>query len=107
KLGYVTLDGKMRIVATGVGGTDVGRPYTGGGYSVARNGRVAFASGTVLRPADVATATRASDQRVLTALNEDLLGIKKLGDVQPLRWKNPKDQREIEGWIITPPDFDA
>jgi dipeptidyl aminopeptidase/acylaminoacyl peptidase len=107
KLGVVSLDGKMRTIASGVGGTDLGRPYTSGMYSVARNGRVAFTHNTVARPSDVATATSAGDARVLTSLNEDLFGNKTLGQVRELTWKSSHDQREIQGWVITPPDFDA
>ena len=55
KLGRVSLDGKVRTLAEGLGGTDLGRPYTSGMYSVARNGRVAFTFNGVSHPADVAT----------------------------------------------------
>ncbi len=105
KLGYTTLDGKVRTLAEGLGGTDLGRPYTSGGFSVARNGRMAFVHNTPVRPADVATATDKGGARVLTALNDDLLGVKTLGEVRELSWTS-KDQRDIQGWVITPPDFD-
>jgi dipeptidyl aminopeptidase/acylaminoacyl peptidase len=107
KIGYVTLDGRLRTVAEGVGGTDLGRPYTSGSFSVARNGRVAFNHNTPERPADVATTTAGSPVRVLTQLNADLLGERRLGEVRELRWKSSKDQREIQGWVIHPPDFDS
>jgi dipeptidyl aminopeptidase/acylaminoacyl peptidase len=106
KLGAVSLDGRMRNIAEGIGGTDLGRPYTSGSYSLARNGRVAFPHNTPARPADVATAAGGS-LRVLTTLNDDLLGSKTLGAVREITWKSSKDQREIQGWVITPPDFDA
>jgi acylaminoacyl-peptidase len=106
-IGYVTLNGRMREVAEGLGGTDLGRPYTSGAYSVARNGRVAFNHNTPERPADVATATTGGPVRVLTQLNADLLGARQLGEVSELRWKSSKDQREIQGWLIKPPGFDA
>jgi dipeptidyl aminopeptidase/acylaminoacyl peptidase len=105
KLGAISLDGRMRNVAEGIGGTDLGRPYTSGSYSIARNGRVAFPHNTPSRPADVGTASGAS-LRVLTALNDDLLGTKTLGTVRETTWKSSKDQREIQGWVVTPPDFD-
>jgi len=107
KLGRVTLDGKVTTLAEGLGGTDLGRPYTSGGFSVARNGRAAFAHNSPARPADVATATGSGGAQVLTALNDDLLGVKTLGNVRELTWKSSKDQRDIQGWVITPPDFDA
>ncbi len=106
KIGLVSLDGRLRAVAAGLGGTDLGRPYTSGAYSVARNGRVAFNHNTPERPADVATATPGGQVRVLTQLNADLLGVRKLGAVSELTWKSSKDQREIQGWVIKPPDFD-
>ena len=106
KIGLVSLDGRLRAVAAGLGGTDLGRPYTSGAYSVARNGRVAFNHNTPERPADVATATPGGQVRVLTQLNGDLLGVRKLGAVSELTWKSSKDQREIQGWVIKPPDFD-
>lgn len=107
KLGIVSLDGKVRTIAESVGGTDLGRPYTSGMYSVARNGRVAFTRTTPSSPSDVATAAAGSATRVLTALNDDLFGNKTLGAVREIQWKSSHDQREIQGWVINPPDFDA
>jgi dipeptidyl aminopeptidase/acylaminoacyl peptidase len=106
KLGVTSLGGKVRTLADGLGGTDLGRPYTSGSFSVARNGRAAFAHNTPARPADVATVA-GGELHVLTTLNDDLLGNKVLGAVKEITWKSSKDQREIQGWVITPPDFDA
>jgi dipeptidyl aminopeptidase/acylaminoacyl peptidase len=106
KIGYVSLDGKVRTLAGNVGGTDVGRPYTSGGFSVARNGRVAFSVNSTASPADVATATLSGGAKTLTALNADLLGAKTQGKVREITWKSSHDQREIQGWVMTPPDFD-
>ena len=107
KLGLASLDGKIRTLAEGLGGTDLGRPYTSGGYSVARNGRAAFSHNTPARPGDVGTAASGSPQRVITALNDDSLGNKTLGTVRELNWRSSKDQRAVQGWVINPPDFDA
>jgi dipeptidyl aminopeptidase/acylaminoacyl peptidase len=105
KLGLTSLDGKVRTLAEGLGGTDLGRPYTSGSFSVARNGRVAFTHNTTGRPADVGVVSGGA-LRMLTALNDDLFGAKKLGEVRELNWKSSKDQRDIQGWVINPPDFD-
>jgi dipeptidyl aminopeptidase/acylaminoacyl peptidase len=107
KLGHVTLDGKVRALAENLGGTDLGRPYTSGMFSVARNGRAAFTSNSPSRPSDVAVVTPGGAARVLTSLNDDLFGNKTLGEVKRIAWQSGHDQREIEGWVITPPDFDA
>jgi dipeptidyl aminopeptidase/acylaminoacyl peptidase len=106
KIGHVSLDGKVRTLAQNVGGTDVGRPYTSGSFSVARNGRVAYSVNSPERPADVATATLGGNAKTLTSLNDDLLGVKIQGKVREVTWQSAHDQREIQGWVITPPDFD-
>jgi len=41
----------------------------------------------------------------LTAVNDDVLAGKKLGDVTEMRYTS-KDGLKIQGWYITPPDFD-
>jgi dipeptidyl aminopeptidase/acylaminoacyl peptidase len=105
KLGLTSLDGKPRTLAEGLGGTDLGRPYTSGGFSVSRNGRAAFTHNTPGRPADVGLVA-GGPQRLLTTLNDDLLGTKTLGALREINWKSSKDQRDIQGWVITPPDFD-
>jgi dipeptidyl aminopeptidase/acylaminoacyl peptidase len=105
KLGVTSLDGKPRTLAEGLGGTDLGRPYTSGSFSVSRSGRVAFTRNSTARPADVGIVAGGA-QRTLTTLNDDLLGNKTLGEVREITWKSSKDQRDIQGWVITPPDFD-
>ena len=79
KLGVVSLDGKVRNVAEGVGGTDLGRPYTSGMYSVARNGRVAFTHNSPVASRRRRHGYGGWAPRVLTALNDDLFGNKTLG----------------------------
>ena len=44
--------------------------------------------------------------KILTSLNEDLLGHKTLGEVNEIIYKSSFDEQEIQGWYITPPDFD-
>jgi acylaminoacyl-peptidase len=106
KIGSVTLDGQQEELAAQVGGTTIGRPYTSGSFSLARDGRFAFTHSTPHRPADVAIGQAGQDTQVLTALNEDLLGHKTLGDVEEFTYTSSHDGRTIEGWIVTPPGFD-
>jgi Tol biopolymer transport system component len=53
RVARVGLDGVVRTVAQGLAGADFDRPYTGGSFSVARDGAVALAGGSATRPADV------------------------------------------------------
>ncbi len=105
KVARVFLNGRMAPVAEGLSGASLDRPYTGGEFSVAKNGAVAFTSGSGDRPADIAIA---NGKRVkqLTRLNDALFADKKLGEVRALPLKSTFDQRGIDAWLVTPPDFD-
>lgn len=105
-VGYANLAGERRQVATGLGGTSLGRPYTSGEFSVARTGAIAFTAGKADRPADIAVA-EGGVIRQLTALNEDALADRKLGKLHEIVYTSSVDGQEIQGWYITPPDFDA
>lgn len=107
KVAHVTLGGEVTVLASDLGGTSYGRPYAGGSFSVAENGRFAFTQARPERLADVAMGSR-DGTRVerVTALNDDLFGHKTLGKVEELWWESSFDKRRIQGWVMTPPDFD-
>ena len=106
-LARLGLDGTLALLAGGVGGTDLGRPYASGSFSVARDGRLAFTRTSPQRPSDVAVLAPGAEVRVLTALNEDLAVQRELGAVQELRTPSSHDRREVQAWFVTPPGFDA
>lgn len=106
KIGYVDLNGRVRTVVEGVGGNDLGRPYTSGRFTVAQNDTLAFTLNTPHRPAELGVSSGRGPARQLTRLNEDLFGHKTLGEVRKITWKSSHDGREIEGWVVTPPDLD-
>jgi dipeptidyl aminopeptidase/acylaminoacyl peptidase len=101
----VSLSGDIANVAAGLGSTSLGRPYLSGSFTVSSNGIVAYTKGTSQRPAEVAVAGRRGE-RVLTALNDDLLDNRMLGAVNEVIYDSSFDGQEIQGWYITPPDFD-
>ena len=104
KIGQATIKGSLRPVIKGVGGTTIGRPYLSGGFHT-NNGTLAFTHATSDRPANIAIIQ--DDQaQILTRLNEDLLGHRRLGSVKEITYKSSFDGQEIQGWYITPPDFD-
>jgi dipeptidyl aminopeptidase/acylaminoacyl peptidase len=106
KIARIGMDGKVQDIAADVGGLSLGRPYSGGSFSVAKNGRVAFTYSTPEHPADLAVATGMGQMKRLTDLNKDLFQFKKLGKVEEIWYKSSFDQRDIQGWICFPPDFD-
>ena len=104
KIGEATLKGKLNHVTEGLGGTTLGRPYLSGGFHIANN-TLAFTHGTSERPANIGVIN--GDQvEILTALNDDLLSHRKLGAVNEIKYRSSFDGQEIQGWYITPPDFD-
>ncbi len=101
----VTTAGRISTVVRNIGGTTVGRPYLSGAFSVSANGVLAFPRGGPDRPGDLWVRAR-GEERQLTALNEDLLAHKTLGDVKEFTYASSLDGQEIHAWYITPPDYD-
>ena len=106
KVARVTLDGKMETVATGLtDGAEMDRPYTGGAFSVGKNGLVAFTMGDASSPPDLAVVSGGKVRR-LTNLNEDLFTARTLAKVEPLAVTSSFDKKPIDAWLVTPPNFD-
>ncbi len=105
KVARIGLDGRVVPVAQGLAGGELDRPYSGGSYSVARDGTVAFTAGDPTRPPEVAV-TRGATTRRLTELNRDLFAGKALGAVAPLPVTSSAGGLAIDAWMVTPPDFD-
>jgi len=94
----------VTTVASAVGGTTIGRPYISGGFDH-KNGVVAFTQGSQHRPSDVAVIKN-KRLEVVTALNDDLLDYRTLGEVTEVTYNSTFDGQEIQGWYVTPPNFD-
>lgn len=105
KVARIGLDGRMTTVAEGLAGGELDRPYSGGDFSVAKDGTVAFAAGDTANPPEVAIA-RKGGARLLTQLNADLFAGKTLGTVTPLPVTSSADGLAIDAWMVTPPGFD-
>jgi acylaminoacyl-peptidase len=105
KLGFMTLDGTLKTVAANVGGP--GGTYGGGTYST--GGRRGYAL-TYTRPnvpCDVGVGTLDGPPvKIITAVNDDLLARKALGEVEEIRYESSLDRRKIQGWIVKPPHLD-
>ena len=96
-------------------------PVTSGAHmlSVSDISKKGLAVGTVTtfhKPADIVAldlaqrrkagdALNGSALKQLTSVNEDVLTGKKLGAVNEI-WYDAPDGKKIQGWYITPPDFD-
>ncbi len=107
KIAYIDLKGQVTDIVDNVGGTSLGRPYASGSFSVSDEGKIAYTVSKTDRPADIAiTERRKSGPKILTSVNEDILGYRKLGKVEEIWYKSSVDDRDIQGWIVYPPDYD-
>ncbi|WP_293296250.1 S9 family peptidase [Allomuricauda sp.] len=105
KLASIDLSGKVGDITDGLGGLSLGRPYNAASFSASANNKFAYTLGNTDHPSDLGVADTRSHKR-LTALNNDLFSFKKLGKVEEMWWESSYDQRKIQGWVVTPPDFD-
>jgi dipeptidyl aminopeptidase/acylaminoacyl peptidase len=99
----IGLDGRVTPIARDVGGGSLDRPYAGGGFSLARNGTIAYTIDSATRPADVAVSA-GGKTRQLTRLNELPLSGKSLGTLRTLSVKAP-DGSPVPSWILLPPGY--
>ncbi len=106
KLAYITLAGKVSVITENLGGLSLGRPYNSASYTASNANKFAYTLGGSNHPADLGVSDSKSVNR-LTALNDDLFSFRNLGNVEEIWWDSSFDQRKIQGWIVTPPNFDA
>lgn len=105
KIAFMNLSGKVKDITANVGGMSLGRPYSGGSFTVHPEGRYAFTLTSPGHPADLASGENSSITRI-TRLNDDLFRYKKLGEVEEIWYSSSYDERDIQGWIVKPPDFE-
>lgn len=107
RIAYIDLQGEVSDLATNVGGLSIGRPYSGGAFTVANNGRFAFTHSTPDHPADLALGQAGQPVQRLTEVNAGLLAHKQLGQVEEIWYRSSYDGQRIQGWICKPPNFDS
>lgn len=105
-LAELTLNGRMKVLTDDLGGVSYSRPYSGGQFTVADNGLIAYTQASTLYPAELATYQR-NKQQTLTAFNRDLLFKREIGKVEEFWYESSVDKRQLQGWLIYPPAFDA
>ena len=101
----MNLNGNVDEKVERLGGLSLGRPYNAAAYTVSKNDRFAYTLGSTKHPADLGTYGKNGTNR-LTSLNDDLFAFRNLGKVEELWWDSSYDQRKIQGWVVTPPNFD-
>ena len=69
-IAHMSLAGKLNTLASNTGGTNLGRPYGGGSFSVANDGSIAFNQASPQRPAELAVMNKSGKSRLITNLND-------------------------------------
>src|SRR4029453_3284131 len=64
RVARVSLDGSVRDVAAGLTASALDRPYSGGEFSVSRDGKVAVTAGDPARPSDIVLASGGSQRKL-------------------------------------------
>ena len=107
KIGYIDLGGEVSLLAENLGGTSYGRPYSGGSFSVSGGGILAYTHSRPEYPAELAVVRpRAKRATKITSLNRALLEQRNLGRVEEIWYKSSFDGRDIQGWVVYPPEYD-
>ncbi|MEM9647435.1 MAG: S9 family peptidase [Bacteroidota bacterium] len=108
KVGHISLQGEVSKLLDNIGGTTLGRPYASGSFSVAKNGNIAYTQSRPDYPAELAVLKAKSKTPIrITALSKPLLAYRDLGKVEELWYKSSVDGRNIQGWVVYPPNYDA
>ena len=106
KVARLGLNGHVEPLADGLSGGELDRPYTGGQFSVASGGTVAFTSGDPTHPSDLSVVNHGRVTRI-THLNDDLFAGKKLAEVKPLPVTSSFDKQSVDAWMVLPADYVA
>ncbi len=106
KIAHIGLEGNVERLGENLGGTSIGRPYSGGSFSVSGEGIIAYTHSRPEYPAELAILKAKEKQpSIITTLNNALLNFRQLGKVEEIWYKSTVDQRDIQGWLVYPPDY--
>ena len=107
KLAFTDLSGDRRDIYAGLSGGSGYSAYGGSAqFSVANDGTLAFVTASTNRAEDIAVGKDGSFN-IVTDVNGDLFAQRSLGTVEEITYPSSVDGREMHGWVIYPPGFDA
>ena len=96
------LDGSHHVLTDDIGPASIEMPYSGGGFSRATDGTVAYVRAAVDVPSEVATIAPDGRRSVLTALNAGLA--QQVGGFLPAEmfWTDCDEGRQVQSWLVKP-----
>jgi dipeptidyl aminopeptidase/acylaminoacyl peptidase/CubicO group peptidase (beta-lactamase class C family) len=101
----ITLDGATTLMADSLA-SDLDAYGGGQAFSQSRSGALALTRGSPTSPGDIWFATTAgAPAKRLTAVNDDVLTERQVGQVTSFWATSSKDGQRFQSWIITPPGY--
>ena len=108
KIAHINLKGNIKKLADNLGGVAIGRPYGGGSFSISANETIIYTHTRPEYPSDLAVLKlKQKSPNLITDLNTDVLDQRTLGTTEEVWYKSSFDGRDIQGWIVKPPFYDA
>ncbi|MDB4213076.1 S9 family peptidase, partial [Flavobacteriaceae bacterium] len=104
KIAYLNLEGSAKDLAKNLGGNSIGRPYGGGSFSISKNGVIAYTNTSYKHPSEL-TVINGKKINQITNLSFQLLKNRTLGRVEEVWYKSSFDNRDIQGWVVYPPNY--
>ncbi|MDA8555134.1 S9 family peptidase [Luminiphilus sp.] len=104
-LAVLSTDGALSPLTDEMSGWELDQPYTQGQFSTGA-GVVAFTQGNSTTPSELAAIDHRGKVTILTDLNRSLQESVSFSSAKTFSMKSSFDQREIQFWMMLPPDFD-
>lgn len=99
-------DQQINTICSDFGGISIGRPYQGGTFSVSNRGAIAYPESSLSRPPEVAIMNK-GERTVISTCTTSFLESHRVGEVKRFNYKSSFDGKQIDGWVVFPPDYDA
>lgn len=106
KIASMSNAGMMKGIAQDMGGTTVGRPYASGNMDVSNKGQLVYTKTNPHHLGDLVIVDKRGSEKRITNLNSELDRLIEWGKVEEVRYKSSVDGREIQGWVIYPPEYE-
>ncbi len=105
-LGRFALDGSHQVVVEDLcqGSSGYG---LGASFALLDDGSFVFVRGRAREWPEIRRQDRQGQIHTLTGMNQALAAQRELAGVRQLEFRNPVDDWAVQGWLYTPPDFDA
>ena len=105
-LALLSANGSVSVLTDKLAGWELDQPYVLGQFSTS-GGVAAITMGNTTKPTELGVVDRHGQVKTITDLNRSLHDSVGLATVEEHTLKSSVDQREIQYWIMRPPNFDA